>query len=91
MEACAENLESVIKRELERRYPDCEVSFLNVQKNNGLMLRGVVIAAPEERIQPTIYMDEYIENCFYKKITKKQQKTTKKQVMVLTTGVKVLL
>ena len=61
MEACAENLESVIKRELERRYPDCEVSFLNVQKNNGLMLRGVVIAAPEERIQPTIYMDEYME------------------------------
>ncbi|MBD5498403.1 MAG: hypothetical protein HDR11_11655 [Lachnospiraceae bacterium] len=60
MEACAENLESVLKRELERRYPGCQVKFHNVQKNNGLMLRGVVIAAPGDNIVPAVYIDEYL-------------------------------
>ena len=60
MEACAENLESVLKRELERRYPGCQVRFQNVQKNNGLMLRGVVIAAPGDNVVPTVYIDEYL-------------------------------
>lgn len=60
MIARAENLAIYVKQELERRYPDCRVVFMKVQKNNGLMLQGVTIAAPEENISPTIYIDEYV-------------------------------
>lgn len=56
----AENLEIYVKQELERRYPDCSVDFIKVQKNNGLTLRGVTITAPGKNISPTIYIDEYL-------------------------------
>lgn len=60
MLAHATNMEQSVKQELERRYPDCSVKFMKVQKNNGLKRNGVTILAPGRNIAPTVYIDEYL-------------------------------
>lgn len=38
-----------------------QVRSSNVRKNNGVMLEGIIINRPEEKIAPTIYIDELYE------------------------------
>lgn len=40
---------------------ECEVQFQNVRKNNGLMLKAVIIREPGVIVVPTIYIDETLD------------------------------
>ncbi len=40
---------------------ECEVRFQNVKKNNGLIVKAVVIREPGVLVSPTIYIDETLD------------------------------
>lgn len=49
-----------VKKELETRTGE-EVEIANYQKNNGVMLRGLVIKDMQSNIVPTIYLESFYE------------------------------
>lgn len=53
------NFEEGIKLKLQERYPESNIVFQNVQKNNGVMLRAITIVNPGSNISPTIYLNNF--------------------------------
>lgn len=39
---------------------ECEVQFRDVEKNNGLILKAIIIREPGKAVSPTIYIDEML-------------------------------
>ena len=50
-----------IKWYLPEEYQDAEVSVKNIKKNNGLVLKGLMIKKEGESITPTIYLEDFYE------------------------------
>ena len=40
---------------------ECEVQFQDVAKNNGLMLKAIIIREPGMAVSPTVYIDEVLD------------------------------
>lgn len=51
--------EDGLKLKLQERYPESNIVFQNVQKNNGVMLRAITIVNPDSNISPTIYLNDF--------------------------------
>ena len=51
--------EEGIKVKLEERYPESNIVFHDVEKNNGVMLRAITIVNPGSNISPTIYLNDF--------------------------------
>ncbi len=51
--------EEGIKVKLEERYPESNIVFHDVEKNNGVMLRAITIVNPDSNISPTIYLNDF--------------------------------
>lgn len=51
--------EEGLKERLKDRYPQSELFFHDVEKNNGVKLRALTIKKTDCNISPTIYIDEY--------------------------------
>ena len=51
--------EDGLKKRLKDRYPQSELLFHDVEKNNGVKLRALTIKKTDCNISPTIYIDEY--------------------------------
>lgn len=46
----------------ERLGTEVKVEAINVPKNNGVMLQGITIRKPEEKVVPTIYLERFYED-----------------------------
>lgn len=46
----------------ERLGADVTVEMIHVPKNNGVMMQGLTIRKPEERVVPTIYLERFYED-----------------------------
>ena len=53
------NFEDGLKLKLQERYPESELLFHDVEKNNGVKYRALTITKLDCNISPTIYIDEY--------------------------------
>lgn len=40
---------------------DAQVDIRDVRKNNGVMLRGLTVVLPHQRVMPTLYLEEYYQ------------------------------
>lgn len=49
----------MVTKELRHLLPDCKVSETDVDKNNGVMLKGIIIQSENSSIAPQIYIDSY--------------------------------
>ncbi|MBD5402232.1 DinI family protein [bacterium] len=56
-----ETFVSEIKRRLQERYTDCEVTVVRAVKNNNLHLTGIAIQEDRSRPTPTIYLENFYE------------------------------
>lgn len=51
--------EQGLEIKLQERYPDSTISIFDVERNNGVKYRALLITNPESNISPTIYLDDY--------------------------------
>lgn len=56
-----EEFVSMMQERLQARYPDCKVRALQMDKNNGLKLTGIVIMPEDENVALNIYMEKIYE------------------------------
>ena len=53
---------SMKKQEVERLGAEVKVEAIHVPKNNGVVLQGITVRRPEEKVVPTIYMERFYED-----------------------------
>lgn len=54
-----EKFVSVMQERLQARYPDCKVRTVQMDKNNGLKLTGIIIMPEGQNVAPNIYMENF--------------------------------
>lgn len=50
---------TAVQKQLQARYPDCDVKTMPVEKNNDVHLTGIVILPEGENVSPNIYMEDF--------------------------------
>ncbi len=58
---CMEEFIKTMRELLELQLEGCKVENIEVQKNNGVLLRGVRIVKKETNISPTFYLESYYQ------------------------------
>lgn len=56
------NFTEQLKKELQKIYSDAQISTSKVEKQNDVILTGLTIRLPGQRIVPTIYLEPYYED-----------------------------
>lgn len=56
-----ENTKEMIRVAVEARMPEATVELKDIQKNNGVVLTGLIIKEASSNIAPTIYIDRDVK------------------------------
>ena len=61
VKAFAEGVTQQIKDYLPEDYQDMECEILEQQKNNGVVLTGMILNMPGQKIAPVVYMEPFYD------------------------------